>query len=112
MKDNVQYLQFIKECIDDIYFFISEGEESFMRDKKTQFAVIRALQILAESTQRLSPELKESYRNIDWRSIAGFRNVLVHDYFGVNPLRIWEIIETDLPVLEKVIKTMLHENNK
>lgn len=107
MKDNSQYIRFIKECIDDIHSFTSEEEESFRHDKKTQFAVIRALQILAESTQRLSPTLKAAYPEVDWRSIAGFRNVLVHDYFGLNPARIWEIVETDLPILEDAIIRMI-----
>lgn len=107
MKDNHQYIRFIKECIDDIHTFISGDEESFILDKKTQFAVIRALQILAESTPRLSPEIKESYPEVDWRGIAGFRNVLVHDYFGLNPARIWEIAQNDLPTLENAVKKMI-----
>lgn len=110
MKDNTRYIQFIIECINDIHSFTSEGEEVFIHDKKTQYAVIRALQILAESTQRLSPEIKAGYPEIDWRSIAGFRNVLVHDYFGVYPGRIWDIVLNDLPILEKVIIRMDEES--
>jgi uncharacterized protein with HEPN domain len=66
-------LLFIRECIDDIESFVHEGEDTFFRDKKTQYAVIRALQILAESTQRLSDELKVTYPEIDWRGIVGFK---------------------------------------
>ena len=107
MKDCLNYLEFIVECIDDIYAFIDEDQESFLSDKKTQYAVIRAMQILAESTQRLPPELKAEYPEVEWRGIAGFRNVIVHDYFGLNPLRVWEIIEGDLPLLETVIGKMI-----
>ena len=108
MKEHNRYLLFIKECIDDIHTFVAEGKESFFTDKKTQYAVLRALQILAESTQRLPSELKDGYPDIDWRSIAGFRNVLVHDDFGINPVRIWDIVENDLPVLEQTIIVMIN----
>ena len=112
MKENHQYIRFIRECIEDVDTFISSNEESFILDKKTQYAVIRALQILAESTQRLSPELKEKYPEVDWRGIAGFRNVLVHDYFGINPVRIWEIVKEDLPILKRTIEFMLETESQ
>jgi len=111
VKNDIYYLRFVKECIDDIYSFTSGGEEFFFYDKKTQFAVIRALQVLAESTQRLSSEIKTTYPEVDWRGIGGFRNVLVHDYFGLNPARIWEIVETDLPTLEKLIIRMIEADS-
>ncbi len=52
---------------------------------------------MAESTRRLSPALKNRYSEIPWSDLAGFRNVLVHDYLGLNLSRIWDIIERDLP---------------
>jgi len=73
--------------------YTSEGLGQFLADKKTQDAVLRNLQILAESTQRISPELKSAHTEIDWRGISGFRNVLVHDYLGVNLITVWGIIE-------------------
>ncbi|MDD1724537.1 MAG: DUF86 domain-containing protein [Methanospirillum sp.] len=79
MKENIRYILFIKECIEDIHSFIDEGRETFFLDKKTQYAVIRALQILAESTQRISSDFKAKYPEADWRGIVRFRNVLVHD---------------------------------
>jgi len=64
-----------------------------------QDAVLRNLQTLAESTQRISDELKALHPEVDWRAIAGFRNVLVHDYLGINLDRVWEIVSVHLPVL-------------
>ena len=78
-----------------------------MRDSKTQDAVLRNLQTLAESTQHLSPALKTSHREIEWEKIAGFRNVLVHDYLGINLIRVWEIIERNLPELKARITAVL-----
>ena len=62
---------------------------------------------MAECTQRLSDRLKDSQPEIDWYKIAGFRNVLVHDYLGVDVERIWNILEKELPALKKSIRKML-----
>lgn len=71
--------------------------------------VVRNLQTLAESTQRLSETLKASYPNTDWRAISGFRNVLVHNYLGLDLERIWEVIENRLEPLKKDVVNMLNE---
>ena len=65
-----------------------------------QDAVLRNLQILAESAQRLSRSLKAAHPEVKWREIAGFRNVLVHERLGINLKRIWEIVSLDLPGLK------------
>ena len=70
-----------------------------MNRELIQDAVLRNLQTLAESTQRISDELKALHPEVDWRAIAGFRNVLVHDYLGINLDRVWEIVSVHLPVL-------------
>jgi uncharacterized protein with HEPN domain len=70
---------------------------------------LRELQILAESTQRISEKLKKSYPAIPWEDISGFRNVLVHDYLGINLNRVWEIIEKDIPSLREAAKKMLND---
>jgi uncharacterized protein with HEPN domain len=87
--------------------YTSGGMVQFLADKKTQDAVLRNLQILAESTQRISPELKSAHTEIDWRGISGFRNVLVHDYLGVNLITVWGIIEGPLKELKMKINEIL-----
>ncbi len=72
-----------------------------------QDAIIRNLQVLSESTQRLSDAAKESMSEVDWFKIAGFRNVLVHDYLGIDNERVWNILEKDLPALKKAVQKML-----
>lgn len=79
MKDDRLYLVHILECIDRIERYTAEGKEAFMADEKTQDAVLRNLQVLSESIQRLSAGLKAAHPEVDWRGISGFRNVLVHD---------------------------------
>ena len=84
MKDDRLYLDHIRECIDRIERYTREGKDSFFAETKTQDAVLRNLHTLAESTQRLSVATKVHYPATDWRSIAAFRNVVVHGYLGVS----------------------------
>ncbi|MCE5199988.1 MAG: DUF86 domain-containing protein [Armatimonadota bacterium] len=109
MKDDKLYLIHISECIDRIEQYVIGGQTEFLGSLLIQDAVMRNLQTLAESTQRLSDRLKDAHNEIDWRRIAGFRNVIVHDYLGVDIPRVWEIVERELPALKRVVKNMLEE---
>jgi len=73
--------------------------------------VLRNLQTMAESAQRVSDDLKAKYPEVEWRRIAAFRNVLVHDYLGIDMERVWEITQRDVPRLKQAILTMLEEGH-
>jgi uncharacterized protein with HEPN domain len=107
VKDDRVYLRHILECIGAIAEYGRGGRGHFFKDRKTQKATLRELQELAESTQRLSPELQSRYPQVPWAAIAGFRNVLVHDYLGISLARVWEVVERDLPALKTAVATML-----
>jgi len=109
MKDDRVYLKHIVECLDAIADYTSEGRGRFLVDRKTQKATLRDLQELAESTQRLSSELKGRHPDLPWTAIAGFRNVLVHDYLGISLSRVWDITQRDLPALRAAVVLMLAE---
>jgi len=81
----------------------------FLSDEKTQDAVVRNLQIMAESTQRLSANTKAQHPEVDWRGIGRFRNLVVHDYMVLDYIRIWGVIESRLDPLEKAIRQALAE---
>jgi uncharacterized protein with HEPN domain len=85
------------------------GKDFFFADTKTQDAVMRNLQILAESTQRLSHSLRELHPEVDWRNISGFRNVAVHEYLRIDVVRIWDIVEQDIPLLGEQIERIMSE---
>lgn len=107
MKDNAVYLRHILECIRRIEEDTADGKERFLASHTLQDAVIRNLQTMVESTQRLSDDAKNQYPEIDWYRIAAFRNVLVHDYLGVDIEKIWEITQRDVPQLKSVVLRML-----
>ena len=100
LKSNLFYL----ECIERIEHYCADGEQSFASDEVIEDRVLPNLQVLTESSQRISLELKTSHAEVDWRALAGFRNVLVHDYLGINVARVWRIV-SDVPLLKRVETT-------
>lgn len=105
-KDRI-YLQHILECIVLIQTYTQGSKAVFMANGVVQDAVLRRLQTMAESTQRLSESLKEEAPEVDWRALSGFRNVLVHDYLnGIDLEKVWDAVENYLPGLETAIRAL------
>jgi uncharacterized protein with HEPN domain len=107
MKEDRVYLQHILECIRRIEANTAGGHTQFLESHTLQDAVLRNLQTLAESTQRLSAPMKDTHPAIPWRQIAAFRNILVHNYLGIDLENIWDIIQRDISVLKRAIILML-----
>ncbi len=100
MKTDHAYLSHIMDSIAKIESYATVGKEEFMSLSHWQDAIIRNLEIIGEATKRLSKPLKEQYPDIPWRSIAGLRDVLIHDYMGVDLESVWNVVENDLPPLK------------
>ena len=75
----------------------------FKADEKTVDAVVRNLEIIGEAVRQIPSEFKEKHSNVSWNQIAGLRNRIVHDYFGLDLEMIWHIVTSDLPELKKKI---------
>ena len=109
MREDRLYIHHVLDCVRRVDRYCKNGEDAFRASELIQDAVLRNLQTLAESTQRISDHLKALHPEVDWRAIAGFRNILVHDYLGINLERIWEIVSVHLSVLESQIEAIRHE---
>ncbi|MBN2148388.1 MAG: DUF86 domain-containing protein [Anaerolineales bacterium] len=83
--------------------------ETYLRDYKTQDAVVRNLEVIGEATKSLSDSLRSQYPDIPWRDMAGTRDRLMYHYFGVNQEIVWQIIEQDLPGLKSQIEQVIHD---
>lgn len=105
MKDDSIFIKHILESIEYIERFSKNlSKDDFLRDRLKQSAVIRELEIIGEASKNLSVKFRKENNTIEWNLIAGFRDKLIHHYFGINLERVWNILEKDLPNLKKEIE--------
>lgn len=109
MKSDRMYLEHILECIEKILRFSEGGMDAFFQDDRTQDAVIRNFEIIGEAAKRLSDDVRSKHPDIAWGDIAGFRDVLIHDYMGVKLKLVWNVIENHLLRLHEVVKELLDQ---
>jgi uncharacterized protein with HEPN domain len=107
MKDDKVYLISIIESIDSITEYTRNGRTEFVRTKMIQDAVMRNLEIIGEATKKISQDLRDKHDDIPWRKMAGLRDVLIHDYLGVDLKMVWNIVQNELPNLKNKIKTLI-----
>jgi uncharacterized protein with HEPN domain len=109
MREDRVYLQHIAECIRRIEENTGRGREGFLQTHTLQDAVLRNLQTMSEATQRLSDAAKMRQPQIEWDRLAAFRNVLVHNYLGIDMEIIWAITQRDLLELKQAVAALLAE---
>ncbi|MBI2591832.1 MAG: DUF86 domain-containing protein [Candidatus Brennerbacteria bacterium] len=108
MKDNNVYLKHILEAIQNIDDYINGlNFNLFSGDKKTVDAVVRELEIIGEAANNLSDKFKNSYPEIPFRDMIDMRNVLIHEYFGVNKKVVWDTCKENLPKLKEIVEETL-----
>ena len=104
IRDDVVYLRHIQDAINQIEVYVAGLDyETFMSSRLVQDGVIRQFEIIGEATKNLTEALKERHQDIPWKDIAGMRDKLIHQYFGVDLSAVWETVVYDLPPLKDVI---------
>lgn len=112
MKRDLHLIYHILETIEKIEIYSTEGRSNFFESSLHQDAILRNLHTMSESVSVLSDELKQRYASVDWLAIKKFRNVIVHDYLSLDLNDIWEVIQTDLPLLKADMERILKELEK
>ena len=105
-----RYLQDILDAIEKIKKYTAKVDyEMFSKNEMMIDAVLMNIAIIGESVKKIPEDVKERYPDIPWKDIAGMRDKVIHDYFGVDVNIVWETIKKDVPELEQKIKVMLKE---
>ena len=107
MKDDRLYLGHILEAVDRILLFGQDGETRFRTDVRTQDAIIRNLQVMGEAAKKVSAQTRDAHPEIPWKDIAGMRDRVVHDYFGVSLDIVWDVVVHHIPPLRDKVRRAL-----
>ena len=110
IKDPAIFLAHILESIEKIENYLAEiSEEEFMSDYEKQDAVVRRLEVIGEAVKNLPDATKIQFTEIEWNKIIAMRNLLIHEYFGVDMKLVWNVMKKRLPELKEVIKNNMIE---
>jgi len=107
MRDDRERLLDILEALERIDRYAREGRERLAQDELVQTWVLHNLQIVGESCRALSAQFRDAHPEIPWSRIVGMRNVLVHDYFGIDTDVVWEAVQKDVPRLREQIEAII-----
>lgn len=108
MKTDRIYITHILECIDHINSYV-KVEKDFLSSRLIQDAVIRNLEIIGEATKKISKELRDKEKVVPWSEMAGLRDVLIHNYFGVDLSIVWKVVENELPNIKQELQRIKAE---
>lgn len=108
----MSYHEYLKHILDETEFLSQKvanlDKNHFLNDEVLKRAFVRSLEIIGEATKKLPDNVRDKYGNIDWRAIAGTRDKLIHDYFGIDYDIVWDIVINEIPALRSQIEKILN----
>ncbi len=110
MNRDLDYLEFVLECIDHLESYTNNvDEDTFLRDEEKKDACLTRIVMIGEYSSRISESLKDRFTDVEWQLVKSTRNYYVHVYRGINWRRVWETIDKDIPSLKIKIEKILSQ---
>jgi uncharacterized protein with HEPN domain len=111
-REFLDYLTDIQDASQNISQFISEMTwDKFAQDQKTIYAVVRAFEIIGEAAKKVPLSVQKRHPKVPWKQMAGMRDKLIHEYFGVNHEALWKTAKEDIPPVQQLIAMVLEEES-
>ena len=105
-------IEFLKHIFDECNYLLliskDLSKDTFLDDETLKRAVVRSLEIIGEATKKIPADFKIKWGSIQWKSMAGMRDRLIHDYIGVNYSIVWDVLQNKIPELHQQIQKVLH----
>jgi uncharacterized protein with HEPN domain len=109
-RDSRVYLEDILEASRKITAYTRNlSKAAFLEDEKTIDAVVRNLEVIGEAVKKLPEDLRAQHSAVEWKKIAGLRDILIHEYFGLDAEIVWDIVQNKVPALDREVRAMLNE---
>ncbi len=107
--------EYLQHMLDETHYLLDHmrdlNKDVFLRDETFKRAFVRSLEIIGEAAKQIPNDIRQQYSHIEWRTIAGMRDRLIHGYFGVDYELVWDVIETKVPVLQRELTNMLAQEH-
>ncbi len=112
LRDNEYLLDILEAAKLALSYVSGKTREEFLKDTQCQDAVIRRLEIIGEASRRLSDQTRAAFPHLPWQAMAGMRNILIHEYDGVDLITVWDTVHIDLPAIISTLQSVIPPEKK
>lgn len=112
MKDESVYLRHMLDCIDRIRTYAAGGRDTFLADSMIQDAVVRNLEVIGDAAKQIGEATRQAHPTVPWRQMAGMRDVLAHNYLGVDLHIVWSVVERELGPIAASLTQILSDETR